>query len=226
MPVIFLRGILLYLLLTLTFRFMGKRQVGELEVSDLVTTLLLSEIAALPIEDPDMPLSYALIPILLIMCLEVMITFLEIKCNPLKKLLEEKPVMLISKGKMQPEALRKMRISVDELISECRLQGIGNISEVNYAILEPNGKLSVFPKTAYSPITPSILHKKTKENGILHYLVMDGTPQKETLKKLGLSQDRLEEMCKEKGGKMEEMFLFGIDDGGQILAVRREEVEH
>ncbi len=226
MPVIFLRGILLYLLLMLMFRFMGKRQVGELEVSDLVTTLLLSEIAALPIEDPDMPLSYALIPILLIMCLEVMITFLEIKYNPFKKLFEEKPVMLISEGKMQEEALRKMRISVNELVSECRLQGIGNISEVNYAILEPNGKLSVFPKTAYSPITPSFLHKKAKENGILHCLVMDGTPQKETLKKLGLSLNRLEEMCKEKGGKAEEMFLFGIDDGGQILAVRREEVEH
>ena len=221
MIVIFLRGVLLYLLLTVMFRFMGKRQVGELEVSDLVTTLLLSEIAALPIDDPDIPLTFALVPILLIMCLEVIFTFLEVRWNPLKKLFLGKPIMLVSKGEIQIEALKKMRITVNELISECRLQGVGNLSDVNYAILEPNGKLSVFPKIENSPVTPAFLEKKQEDSGILHLMILDGVVEKETLKKLGISKEALQKMCKKEKGEMGEMLVFGMDDTGKVLAIKK-----
>lgn len=222
MIVIFVRTVLLYVLLTLMFRFMGKRQVGELEVSDLVSTLLLSEIAALPIDDPDIPLLYALVPILLIMCLEIMTTFAETKWNPLKRIFEGKPILLISQGEVQPSALKRVRVSVNELISECRLQGVGNIGDVNYAILEPNGKLSVFPKSKYSPVTPSDLQIKKEESGILHPLIIDGIPQKEALKKLNISSKKLHKLCEKQQAMPKDMFLLGMDDGGQVYAVKKE----
>ena len=222
MTVIFIRAILLYLLLTLLFRFMGKRQVGELEVSDLVATLLLSEIAALPIDDPDIPLTYALMPIFLIVSLEVVFTFLEIKWNPLKRFFEGKSVMLIDKGEIKEAALRKMRVTVNELISECRIQGIGDISQVNYAILEPNGKLSVLPKMENSPITPATKKAKGKDGGILHLLVIDGTLQKETIEKLKISEGEFADILDRHKATPEDLFLLGIDDNGQSFAKRKE----
>ena len=223
MIIIFLRGLLLYGLMLVMFRLMGKRQVGELEIADLVTTLLLSEIAALPIDDPDIPLSYAVVPILLIMCLELIATFLQIKCNPMKKFFEGKPILLIAKGEIQVEALKNMRVSINELISECRQQGAADIGEVNYAILEPNGKLSVFPKVEHSPITPHVLSTNQRESGILHLLIADGAPQKDVMKKLEISMDDLKEMCQKKHGSIKEMLVFGINDSGDILAVSKKE---
>ena len=223
MFVIFFRSIILYLLLLVMFRFMGKRQVGELEISDLVTTLLLSEIAALPIDDPNIPLAYALVPILLIMCLEVITTWLEIKFNPLKKLFQGKPIMLISRGSLDMDALRKMRVSLNELISECRAQGVGDIRQVNYAILEPNGKLSVLPKVENSPITPSYITDNGRDGGILHPLVIDGVVQKGILTKLSISKEKFEKLCKKEGGEAKDFFLLGIDDMGQAYAIKKEE---
>lgn len=222
MFVIFFRSIILYLLLLFMFRFMGKRQVGELEISDLVTTLLLSEIAALPIDDPDIPLTYALVPILLIMCLEVITTWLETKYNPLKKLFQGKPIMLVSRGQVDINALRKMRITLNELISECRTQGIGDIRQVNYAILEPNGKLSVLPKAENSPITPSYLSNNGRDDGILHPLVIDGVVQKQILTKLSISEEKFYRLCKKEGGEAKDFFLLGIDDFGQSYAIKKE----
>ena len=104
---IFARVIIIYFLITLVLRIMGKRQVGELELSELVTTLLLSEIAALPVDDPDIPFSHAVIPMLLIFTLEIVVTYLKTKCNPLKRIFESKPVFIIEKGKRQLEIFNK-----------------------------------------------------------------------------------------------------------------------
>lgn len=222
MVTICIRTLILYALISLVFRFLGKRQVGELEISDLITTLLLSEIATMSIDEPDIPLLYAVIPILLIMCSEIVITYGKIKCGWVKRIFEDTPIILIEKGKICEKALANMRMTVDELLSECRLQGFGKIEEINYAILEQNGKLSILPFEANKPITPALLHKKAEETGIMHALIVDGKMVKDELKKSPLKESDLVGICDRHGARVSDVLLCGIDDMGHVTFIRKE----
>lgn len=210
---LFFRTFLLFAFLTLMMRLMGKRQVGEMEVSELVTTLLLSEIAALPMEDTDFPVLYAIVPILVIFTFEVIITFLKTKWNPLKKLFESKPVFLIKRGVLDQKELGKNRISLGELLSELRIQGISTYGDAYYAILEQNGKLSVV-KRAMPDET---------EKGISHTLVSDGKLSKEAMKDLGLTEENVLALCRAEGATPEEIFLLLRDDAGTVTCIKKEE---
>ena len=222
MSAIIVRTTLLYVLTTVLFRLMGKRQVGELEMSELITTLLLSEIATLPIDDPNIPLLYAVIPILLLVCFEILITFAKTRCNLLKRVFESEPIVLIRRGELCEKELSRMRITVDELISECRLQGIGSTEDVEYAILEQNGKLSVIPKSSKSSITPSDVGIKTEERGIMHPLIVDGSYHKEGIKLAGLDREAVDRLCIKRNLSPKAILLLGIDDGGHVTLVKKE----
>lgn len=210
---LFFRTFLLFAFLTLMLRLMGKRQVGEMEVSELVTTLLLSEIAALPMEDTDFPVLYAIVPILVIFSFEVIITFLKTKWNPLKKLFESKPVFLIKRGVLDQKELRKNRISLGELLSELRIQGIATYGDAYYAILEQNGKLSVVKRAK----------PDETEKGISHTLVSDGKLSKEAMKDLGLTEENVLALCRAEGATPEEIFLLLRDDAGTVTCIKKEE---
>lgn len=210
---LFFRTFLLFAFLTLMMRLMGKRQVGEMEVSELVTTLLLSEIAALPMEDTDFPVLYAIVPILVIFSFEVIITFLKTKWNPLKKLFESKPVFLIKRGVLDQKELGKNRISLGELLSELRIQGISTYGDAYYAILEQNGKLSVVKRAK----------PDETEKGISHTLVSDGKLSKEAMKDLGLTEENVLALCRAEGATPEEIFLLLRDDAGTITCIKKEE---
>ena len=210
---LFFRTFLLFAFLTLMMRLMGKRQVGEMEVSELVTTLLLSEIAALPMEDTDFPVLYAIVPILVIFSFEVIITFLKTKWNPLKKLFESKPVFLIKRGVLDQKELGKNRISLGELLSELRIQGISTYGDAYYAILEQNGKLSVVKRAK----------PDETEKGISHTLVSDGKLSKEAMKDLGLTEENVLALCRAEGATPEEIFLLLRDDAGTVTCIKKEE---
>ena len=210
---LFFRTFLLFAFLTLMMRLMGKRQVGEMEVSELVTTLLLSEIAALPMEDTDFPVLYAIVPILVIFSFEVIITFLKTKWNPLKKLFESKPVFLIKRGVLDQKELGKNRISLGELLSELRIQGISTYGDAYYAILEQNGKLSVVKRAK----------PDETEKGISHTLVSDGKFSKEAMKDLGLTEENVLALCRSEGATPEEIFLLLRDDAGTVTCIKKEE---
>jgi len=223
MPTIFLRTLILYILLTVVFRCLGKRQVGELDMSELVSTLLLSEIASLPIDDPDIPLLYAVVPIVMIAALEVVVTFAKTRCNPLKRLFESKPILLVDKGVIREEELRRMRMTLDELLSECRLQGVGDIGEVYYAIMEQNGKLSVLPKADKKPVTPSDMSQKVKESGMLHALVIDGTVNREEAQAVGIDEQEVAKLCRKQNLPQKDILLLGLDDAGKVTVVKKQE---
>lgn len=210
---LFFRTFLLFAFLTLMLRLMGKRQVGEMEVSELVTTLLLSEIAALPMEDTDFPVLYAIVPILVIFSFEVIITFLKTKWNPLKKLFESKPVFLIKRGVLDQKELGKNRISLGELLSELRIHGIATYGDAYYAILEQNGKLSVVKRAK----------PDETEKGISHTLVSDGKLSKEAMKDLGLTEENVLALCRAEGVTPEEIFLLLRDDAGTVTCIKKEE---
>ena len=146
---IFLKTVIIYVILIISMRLMGKRQIGELEVSDFVTTLLISEIASAPITDSSIPIINAAIPLLILVVLEVVSSFLLVRFPSLKSVVSARPTIVINKGKPDRRAMLKVRLSVDELVSELRQQGITDISEVQYAILEQNGKITVIEKAPY-----------------------------------------------------------------------------
>jgi uncharacterized membrane protein YcaP (DUF421 family) len=188
---------------------MGKRQIGELEVSKLVSTLLISEIGAIPIGDPDIPLLNAIIPIVFIASLEVLLTALKNKNNKLKRIVEGSPCYVIYKGKVDQKALSDNRISINELISEMRNQGIADINEISYGVLEPNGKLSLI--------------KESDGASYAHPIVIDGEIRKSALKTLGLNDRWLDHRLKERGYKIEELLLLTVNDEGNINIIIKEE---
>ena len=206
---IFIRTIIIYIILSIMLKIMGKRQIGELEVSELITTLLISEIGALPISDKDIPLIPSIIPILFIASAEVIISFWKNKSEAVKRIVEGDPVYIIYKGSLKQKALKENRISINEVLTEMRIQGIADISEVRYAILEQNGKLS-FLKQSDSP-------------NISNALIIDTKPDKASIRAAGVSEEWIEEKLREQHTHISEVFLMTVNESGDINIIKKDE---
>jgi len=209
MAAIFVRTIIIYILLSFSMKIMGKRQIGELDVSDLISTLLISELAAIPIDDPDIPLFNAIVPILFIAALEIIIPSLKNKYAKIKKYIEGQPAFVIFKGKLLQETLKENRISINELLSELRTQGIGDIRDVDYCYLEPNGKLS-------------ILKKQNPIGLVAHPIIIDGEYNENEIRLLKMTENDISLLCKEKS--RENIFLLTVDDLGNTNIIIKEEI--
>ena len=142
MATIFIRTIIIYVFFFLSLRIVGKRQIGELQLSELITMLMLSELAVNSIQDISIPLSYSVIPVIFLLCSEIIISFLAAKSQTLKKLFFGSPNIIIKNGKIDQKQLAKLRISINELLSEIRLKGYSNIEDIDYAIIEQNGQFA------------------------------------------------------------------------------------
>ena len=222
MTVVLIRTVIIYLILLVTMRCMGKRQVGELEVSDLVITLLISDIATIPLTDTDIPLLHAIVPILTLLAFEVTSSMLIASFPRLKNILTVRPATLIKKGKFCQKEMRDSRISADELIGELRQQGITDISEVEYAILEQNGRLTVIQKARFRPPSAEELGIQVKESGIYHIVVDKGVPNQHAMKELGLSEQALSELLASRHLTLRQTYLLMISDSGEIRTVRKD----
>lgn len=223
MTTILFRTIIIYALLILAMRLMGKRQIGELEVSELVGTLILSEIASMPIENQEIPLSFALIPIITITTIEIAMSVILIKFPKLKSLISTRPSTLISGGVIDQRELSRARISVEELVGELRQQGIADLNEVSYAVLEQNGKISVIPKAASKPATPSDLGLGAVDNGIMHILVSNGYVNDYNMKKHNKDMAWLKQKSAEHHCSTDRIFLLLIDDNDNICLIPKED---
>ena len=207
MTSIFFRTTIIFIMLSLCMKLMGKREIGELEVGELVTTLLISEICSIPIDDPDIPLLNAIIPVLFIVSCEILISFVKNKSRRLKKVFDGNTVYLISNGKINQKALRDNRISIEELFASIRQNGVGSLSDVSYCILEANGRISVI-----------------KNDSTLSYVaISDGEAIPELLKKRGLDKSWLKKNLN--GNKEKDVFLMTVDEDGTTNIILKEENE-
>lgn len=178
MVIILIRSILLYIALLIALRVMGKGEIAEMNTFDLVITFLLAEVASIPMEDNSIPILYGIAAITALTLMQTLISFLSIKNRRLGIFLTGRPSILINKGKIDAKELRKERISIDELLEELRISGYFNLKDVQYAILEADGSLSVLPSPSYnSTPTKNFKHLPTS-------LILDGVVVKEALKKL------------------------------------------
>lgn len=220
MATILYRIVVIYILLSLSLRIMGKRQVGELEVSDLISTLLLSEIAALPVADPEIPLLYAVIPLLFILSLELLITCLKNRFSCFKRIFEPKTATLIQNGKIDQAALKKIRISIDELMGELRLRGVDDPADVSLGTIEQNGRLSVLLAPDKQPITKAAL--SGERGGYQNPVVLDGVLDENALKSLGFDRKRVDEILSRKGLAIGDVFLLTIRADGRYTVLGKE----
>jgi len=188
-------------------KIMGKRQIGELEVNELVSTLLISEVAAIPIGDSDIPLLNAFIPIVFITSLEVALSAIKNRSSLLKRVVEGESVYVIYKGELLQDVLMKNRISINEILTEMRIQGIGDISEVYYGILEQNGKLSLLTVD--------------KKDDAAHTLVIDGHVDEKRLSEMGYDGKWLSDEVKKRGLSLSDIFLLTVKDDGSINIIER-----
>ena len=207
MASVLIRTIIIYIFLSIALKLMGKRQIGELETGELISALLISEIAALPIDNPDIPLSSAIFPTLLIITLEILLSFIKNKSNRLKRAVDGEPAFIIYKGRLRQEVLRANRISMNEVLSELRVLGVGDISDADYVILEQNGKLSVLKKN---------------QDKMAHALIIDGEINEATLKSLGYNHEWLNKRLAEQSCKADELFLMTVGDDGTINIIKEE----
>lgn len=221
---IIVRTLFFYFFLVATMKIMGKRQLGQLQLSEFVTTLLLSEIAADPITDPSVPLMHAIVPILLLFALEIIISYTATKVPTFKKLFDGVPSIVVCQGKLDQKQLRKNRISLDELLSEMRKKDIYDIADVEYAILEQNGQLSITPKSANLTVTRGDMGIKEKECGISHPLVIDGHIHNYNLVLLGKDRQWLHSTLERLGTDYKKVFLFSMDDAGHCNLIPKDNI--
>ncbi len=222
MTVIFFRTVIIYLILLLVLRLMGKRQIGELQPSELVTTLLLSQIASQPILAQNVPIAYGVIPVCVVVCLEVILSFVMTRVPFLKRLFVGKPSILINKGKMDTKELMRVRVTVEELMSELRSHGVGDPADVYYAVMEENGSISVLLKAASETVRRKDIDIKADESGISRLIISDGVVNTENLKKAGKDEKWLKKQLDENKLNVKDVFMMTCSDTSGVYTVKKQ----
>lgn len=222
MTVIFFRTVIIYLILLLVLRLMGKRQIGELQPSELVTTLLLSQIASQPILAQNVPIAYGVIPVCIVVCLEVIFSFVMTRVPFLKRIFVGKPSILIDKGKIDTKELLHVRVTVEELMSELRSHGVGDPADVYYAVMEENGSISVILKAASETVRRKDIDIKAEESGISRLIISDGVVNTENLKKSGKDENWLQKQLQQSKLRSEDVFMMTCTDTSQIYTVKKQ----
>ena len=225
MTTILIRTLIVYVALILVMRLMGKRQIGELEITDLVTTLLISEIAALPITNQDIPISHAIIPMILLLALEVGSSVILIRIPRLKTLVSARPTMIMKNGTLNQAALREMRMSIDELISEVRQQGLTSLAQVDYAILEKDGKMTIIPKAQYTQPTAEDLQISPTPSRLMHVVYSNGNFSDAGLEIIGRDRTWLKQALAQSGESVEQMFCVTANESGELFWIPKEETK-
>ena len=218
------RTVILYILIIAGIRLMGKRQVGELEPSELVLSLIIADLASVPMQDYGIPLLTGVVPILTLLCLTMILSVLTMKSTAFRALLCGRPSIIIRDGVMDQREMERNRLTVDELLEELRCKGCPDPAGVKYAILETNGQLSVLPYAHQKPPTAQQLKVEVQDAGLPLVVISDGKPLLHNLAALGHDHPWLDRELKRRGcGGPEEVFLMLADQGGQVYLVSREE---
>ena len=218
----YLRTVILYALLIAVIRLMGKRQIGQMEASEFVVTMLVANLAAIPMENPEQPLHAGIIPILTVLGLELILSFLSMKSIGVRKLLCGKPVILMENGNVLQKNLRKNRITLDELTSMLREKDILDLKTVQYAILETNGNLSVFPYPKERPASAKEAGIQVKKQYLPLTVISDGVLLLDNLQKLGKDTKWVQKVLSQHNATLQNTLLLTADGSDRILFYPKE----
>lgn len=192
MAVTLIRAAIMYAVIILTIRLMGKRQIAQLQPSELVITILISEIAAEPVQNSDFPVFKTIISLFILVAFEILSSAIGLKSNGFRTLMQGHSIIVIRNGKIEKKALKKLRMTVGDLISALRQKDIFDISKISYAVVETNGQLSVLLKPEFENATPKDLNKKVKNSGMPFAVVCDGKIINDTVAQSGIEMKTIE----------------------------------
>ena len=220
-----LRTLIMYIVVVGALRMMGKRQIGELEASELVVTIIISDIAAMPITNMGVPLITNIIAILTLMLLEIFISFGAFKSPKMRSIMYGKPSTFFKNGKFNQKEMLRQRFNVADIMEEIRGNGVCSLSDVEYIVMETNGKVSVILKQSASAVTPEQLKIETEPARLSYIIVDNGLPIRSSMKQLGLTEQWLQKQIKEKGLKnVNDIFYLSFEaDTGKTVLIPREE---
>ena len=216
------RTILMYVFVTISVRLMGKRQIGDMQPTELVVTLLISEIAAIPLQDISQPISVGLVAIFMLVLLEILASVIILKNLRLRRIFSGKSVAVIKNGTIDQKAMQNLRITVFDLVEMLRMQGIFELDDIESAFLEVNGNLSVRQKPEKAPATPEQLGVEVCDSGVPMTVISDGTVVDSSLKFLNLTREDLNIILKKEGKIPKEIFLMTLNKSGKSIIVDKE----
>ena len=217
-----MRTVIMYIFVTLGIRLMGKRQIGDMQPNELVVTLLISEIAAIPLQDLSQPVLNGIIAIFILVILEIIVSVLALKSHKIRKLLSGQSVVIIKNGVVDQNAMKKVRMTVLDLIELLRGQNVFDISTVAFAVLEVNGDLSVLLKTEEQNITVKDIDIQRDEMGLPLPVISDGKIVTESLVPLEITEEKIRIILKNNSLKPENIFLMTLDRYENINIVKKE----
>lgn len=223
LTVTLLRTLIMYIFVTIGIRVMGKRQIGDMQMSELVVTLLISEIAAIPLQDTNQPLLNGIVAIFTLVVVEIVISILSLKSIRLRRLMNGRSIVIIKNGKIDVQAMKKVRMTVIELIELLRGSSVFDISTVDYAVLEVNGSLSVMLKPAEQPLTAKTAKLKP-QNAAMHLpVISDGKIINDSLFALKMTEDDIKKRLGAKGHKLSNVLLMTVDRFGNENVIEKGE---
>ena len=209
MLVIMIRTVILYTVIILMMRLMGKKQLGELQPSELVTTILISNVATLSIEDPTIPMLIGIVPILMIVCIDVLMSVVTLKSPGLRGIVTGSPKVIISDGVIDRKELDRLRYTIDDVLAAMRGQSIFDISEVQYAVVETTGKINFFRKSDGNGDPPCVVIK-------------DGIIDENGAKYAGMSAEAIKKLLDDNGTGLDNVFLLTAEKNGKYDLIRKD----
>ena len=227
MLIIVIRTLILYAVVIFSLRIMGKRQIGELQPSELVVAIMISDLATVPMESINIPLITGIVPVFTLILAEIMLSFAGLKSRTVRKVIAGSPSVVIYDGVINERELGRMRFTLDDLLEELRLMGFFDISDVAVAVLETSGKISAIPKDNARPATVRDMQlKEVPRDGLPCTIIVDGKLNQYELKRSRKSLDFIKsEIAKRSAGKISDVFILSIDPEGEIYMQMKEKVK-
>lgn len=222
MLITFIRTAILYFIVIISIRLMGKRQIGELQPYELVITLMLSDLASLPMQDTRLPLLLGIVPIITLLFVKILISEIQQHSRLFEKLLDGTPSIIISNGEINLEMMKKQRLTMNDILEELRSAGYLDISDIEYAIIETNGTISIIPKSACDTVKRKDLNIKQNESKIPVVLLERGRLNKKALQRINKDEKWLDEKLKSLNyPPRDKLFLIMINSNGKLFVQRK-----
>ncbi|MBP3483776.1 MAG: DUF421 domain-containing protein [Oscillospiraceae bacterium] len=223
MAIIFVRTVILYFAILISMRIMGKRQLGEMEISEFIVAALIADLAATPLQDIGIPLLNGLVPIIIMFCFEIIIAGLNMRSLKLRKLTYGRPEIIIRNGRIIREAMQKNRFTLDELMQELRAQGLTDTAQVEYAVLETNGQLSIILKSGDQPATASQMGVVGDDVSYAHIIINEGRILDNNLELLGRDRRWLSnELKRQNFRSADEVYILTLSESGRVFCQAKE----
>lgn len=222
MAVALIRTIVLYAFIIFAIKMMGKRQISDLQTSELVITILISNIAAIPMQNTAQPLLTGIIPILVLICCEILASFLMLKNLKIRQLICGKPIIVINEGKIDQKAMEYLRLSTEDLSEQLRQLDVFSLDDVWFAIMETNGQMSVMKKSEKQPPDAMTLKLKVPDGELETVVVSDGIISESSLQRCDLSKEWLSEIFEKEKVKLEEIFIMTAKKSKQYKIIKKE----